>query len=135
VREGLVGLRQVLLQETIRAVALGYVVFVFVGLGRNNLGLSGHQVMTVSGLATLGIFLTFTAIRLKTGRELMARTRREWTVVGMVAAIVVAGSIGVAAIVGQLPRVLGWSPLSVVVAVLVLILFTWLGYLSAKGRR
>jgi hypothetical protein len=43
-----VGLRQVFLQEIIRAIALGYVVFALIGLGRNNLGLSGHQVMTVA---------------------------------------------------------------------------------------
>jgi hypothetical protein len=132
---GIVGLRQVFLQETIRAIALGYVLFVFVALGRNNLGLTGRQVMAVAGLATLGIFLTFTAIRLRTGRELMARTRREWTIVGVVAGVVVAGSIAAAAIVGQLPRVLGWGPLSVVVAMLVLILFVWLGYRSTRERR
>jgi hypothetical protein len=130
-----VGLRQVLVQETIRAIALGYVVFVFVALGRNSLGLSGNQVMTVSGLVTLGLFLTFTVIRLRTGWELMARTRREWTIVGMVAAVVLAGSIGVTAIAGQLPRLLGLGPLSVVVAVLVLVLFVWLGYRSARERR
>lgn len=129
------GLRQVFLQETIRAIALGFVVFVFVALGRSKFGLSGDQVVTVAGLATLGIFLSFTAIRLRTGRELMARTRKEWTVVGMVAAVVVAGSIVVAAIVGQLPTVLGWGPLSVVASVLVLILFVWAGYRSTRERR
>jgi hypothetical protein len=129
-----VGLRQVFLQETIRAVALGYVVFVFVGLGRSNLGFSAHQVVTVSGLATLGIFLTFTAIRLRTRRELMARTRREWTIVGMVAGVVVAGSIAVAGMGGQLPTVPGWGPLSAVATVLVLMLFVWLGYRSTRER-
>jgi hypothetical protein len=130
-----VELRQVFLQETIRAIALGYVVFVFIGLGRNSLGLSGHQVMALSGLATLGIFLTFTGIRLRTGWELMARTRRQWIIVGMVAALVVASSIVVAAIVGQLSKVLTLSPLSVAAAVLVLILFVWLGYRSTRERR
>jgi phosphatidylserine synthase len=128
-------LRQVLLQETIRAIALGYVVFAFLALVRNSLALSGNQVMTLSGLATLAIFLSFTAVRLRTGRELMARTRREWAIVGMVAAIVLVVSIGVAAIVGQLPSVLRFGHLSVVMAVLVLILFTWLGYRCARGRR
>jgi hypothetical protein len=129
------GLRQVLLQETIRAIALGYVGLVFLGLGRHSLGLSGNQVMALSGLATLAIFLSFTAVRLRTGRELMARTRREWAIVGMVAAIVVVVSIGVAATVGQLPRVHRFGPLSIVAAVLVIILFTWLGYRSTRGRR
>ncbi len=129
------GLRQILVQEAIRAMALGYVVFVMMAVVRNSLGLSGNQVMTVSGLATLGIFLTFTAIRLRTGWELMARTRREWTIVGVVALVVLAGSIGVASIVGELPRVLGLAPLSVVVAVLVLVLFVWLGYRSTRERR
>ena len=128
-------LRQVLLQETIRAIALGYVVLVFLGLGRHSLGLSGNQVMALSGLAILAIFLSFTVVRLRTGRELMARTRREWIIVGMVAAIVLVVAVGVAGIVGQLPGVLRFGPLSVVVAVLVLILFTWLGYGSARGRR
>jgi hypothetical protein len=130
-----VGLRQVLVQETIRAMALGYVVFVLMAVVRNSLGLSGNQVMTVSGLATLGIFLTFTAIRLRTGWELMARTRREWTIVGMVAAVVLAGSIGVMAIAGHRPSLLGLGPLSVVVPVLVLVLFVWLGYRSTRERR
>ena len=128
-------MRQVLLQEAIRATALGWVVFSFLALIHESLGLSGDQVITLSGLATLGIFVTFTAIRLKTGWELMARTRREWTIVGMVAGVVLAVCIGVAAIVGQLPSVLRWSLLSVVLAVLVLILFVWLGYRSARERR
>jgi hypothetical protein len=129
------GLRQVLLQETIRAIALGYVVLVFLGLGRHSLGLSGNQVMALSGLATLAIFLSFTVVRLRTGRELMARTRSEWIIVGMVAAAVVVVSIGVAATVGQLPRVLTFGPWSMVAAVLLLVLFTWLGYRSTRGRR
>ncbi len=128
-------LRQVFVQETIRAIALGYVVFVFVALGRSSLGLTGNQVITVSGLATVAIFLTFNAIRLRTGRELMARTRRDWIIVGMVAAVVVIGSIGAEAIVGELPTVPGWSLFSVLLAALVLILFVWLGYRSARGRR
>lgn len=127
-------LRQVLLQETIRSIALGYLAFLFLGVVYTGLGLSAGQVLTLSGLITLAIFLTFTAIRLKTGRELMARTRREWTVAGVVAGVVVAGSIAAAAIVGQLPGVLGWGPLSVVVAVPVLILFIWLGYRSTRER-
>jgi hypothetical protein len=134
-KEGLVELRQVLLQETIRAIALGYVVFVFVALGRSSLGFTGNQVITVSGLATVAIFSTFTAIRLGTGRELMARTRRDWIIVGVVAAVAVIGSIGVETIVGELPTALGWSPLSMVLAALILILFVWLGYRTARGRR
>lgn len=129
------GLRQVLLQETIRAIALGYVVFAFLALVRSSLALSGNQVMALSGLATLAIFLSFTAVRVRTGRELMATTRREWAIVGMVAATLLLVFIGVAAIVGQLPRVLRFGPLSVVVAALVLVLFIWLGYRSARGRR
>jgi hypothetical protein len=115
--------------------ALGYVVFVTMAVVRSSLGLSGNQVMALSGLATLGIFLTFTAIRLRTGWELMARTRREWIIVGLVALVVLTGSIGVASIVGELPRVLGLAPLSVVVPVLVLVLFVWLGYRSTRERR
>lgn len=127
-------LRQVLLQETIRSIALGYVVFLLLGVVYTSLGLSAGQVLTLAGLITLAIFLTFTAIRLRTGRELMARTRREWTIVGVVGAVVLAGFVGVAAIVGEAPRVLGCGPLSVVVGVLVLILFSWLGYRTAARR-
>lgn len=128
-------MRQLLLQETIRAIALGYLVFLFLGLIHTSLGLSADQVFAVSGLITLAIFLSFTAIRLRTARELMARTRREWTIVGVVGAVVLAGFIGVAAIVGEAPRVLGFGPLSVVLAVLVLIVFSWLGYRSTAPRR
>jgi phosphatidylserine synthase len=127
-------LRQVLLQETIRSIALGYVVFLLLGVVYTSLGLSAGQVLTLSGLVTVAIFLTFTAIRLKTGRELMARTRREWTIVGVVGAVVLAGFIAVAAVVGEAPGVLGLRPLSVLVAVLVLILFSWLGYRAAAHR-
>lgn len=128
-------MRQLLVQETIRSIALGYVVFLFLGLIHTSLGLSARQVVAVSGLITLAVFLTFTAIRLRTGRELMARTAREWTIVGVVGAVVLAGFVGVAAIVGEAPSVLRFGPLSVIVAVLVLILFAWLGYRSAVGRR
>lgn len=127
-------LRQVLLQETIRSIALGYLAFLFLGVVYTGLGLSAGQVLTLSGLITLAIFLTFTAIRLKTGRELMARTRREWTIVGVVGAVVLAGFIAVAALVGEAPWALRFGPLQVATALLVLILFSWLGYRAAAHR-
>lgn len=128
-------MRRLLLQETIRALALGYLVFLFLGLIYTSLGLSARQVVAVSGLATLGIFLTFSAIRLRTGRELMARTRREWTIVAVVGALVLAGFMVLGAIAGHAPWALRFGPLRVVTPLLVLILFAWLGYRSAVGRR
>ena len=124
-------LRQLLLQEIIRAIALGYVAFLFLALIHESLGLSGSQVMTLSGLIALGTFLTFTAIRLRTGRELMARTKRDWTIMGVVGAILLATYTGVAAMVGQARTALRFGPWSVVIAVVGLILFTWLGYRSS----
>jgi len=124
-------LRQLLLQEIIRAIALGYVVFLFLALIHESLGLSGSQVMTLSGLSALGTFLTFTAIRLRTGRELMAGTKREWTIAGVVGAILLATYTGIAVMVGQAPTVLTFGPWSVVISVVGLILFAWLGYRSS----
>jgi hypothetical protein len=130
-----VRLRQLLLQETIRSIALGWVVFLFLGLIHESLGLSAGQVLGLSVVIALGIFLSFTAIKSRTGWELMARTRREWIIAGVVVAVLVAGLVGVAVIVGQAPRVLRFGPLSVAMAVLVVALFTWLGYRSTVGRR
>ena len=124
-------LRQLLLQEIIRAIALGWVVFLFLALIHESLGLSARQVMTLSGLSVLGSFLTFTAIRLRTGRELMARTKRDWTIVGVVGAILLAIYTGVAVIVGQAPTVLKFGPWRVMISVVGLILFAWLGYRSS----
>jgi len=124
-------LRQLLLQEIIRAIALGYMVFLFLALIHESLGLSGSQVMTMSGLSALGTFLTFTAIRLRTGRELMARTKRDWTIIGVGGAILLATYTGVAVMVGQAPTVLKFGPWRVMINVVGLILFTWLAYRSS----
>lgn len=128
-------LRRLLLEETIRSIAVGYVVFLFLGVIYTSLGLSADQVFAVSGLATLGIFLTFTAIRLRTGRELMARTRRAWIIVAVIGAVVLAGFMVLGAMAGQAPWAIGFVPLQVLTALLVLVLFAWLGYRSAVGRR
>lgn len=124
-------LRQLLLQEIIRAIALGYVVFLFLALIHESLDLSARQVMTMSGLSALGIFLTFTAIRLRTGRELMARTKRDWTIMGVGGAILLATYTGVAIMVGQSPTVLKFGPWRVMISVIGFILFAWLGYRSS----
>ena len=124
-------MRQLLLQEIIRAIALGWVVFLFLALIHGSLGLSARQVMTLSGLIALAIFLTFTAIRLRTGRELMARTKRDWTIMGVGGAILLATYTGVAVIVGQAPTVLKFGPWRVMISVVGLILFAWLAYRSS----
>ena len=127
-------MRQIVLQEIIRAIALGWVAFLFLALIHKSLGLSARQVMTLSGLSALGIFLTFTAIRLRTGRELMARTKRDWTIIGVVGAVLLAIYTGVAVIVGQTPSVLKLGPWRVMINVVALILFAWLGYRSSMRR-
>ena len=124
-------LRQLLLQEIIRAIALGWVVFLFLALIHGSLGLSARQVMTLSGLSALGNFLTFTAIRLRTGRELMARTKREWKIAGVGGAILLATYTGVAIMVGQAPTVLKFGPWRVMISVVGLIIFAWLAYRSS----
>lgn len=128
-------LGQLLLQETIRSIALGYLVFLFLGLIHTTLGLSAGQVLAVSGIAALGIFLSFTAMRLRTGQELMARTRREWTIVAVVGAVVLGGFMVLDATAGHAPWALRFGPLQVSTALFALILFAWLGYRSAVGRR
>jgi hypothetical protein len=128
-------LRQLLLQEIIRAIALGWVVFLFLALIHESLGLSARQVMTLSGLSTLGIFLTFTAIRLRTGRELMARTKRDWTIMGVVGAVLLATYTGVAVIVGQERTALKFGLWRVMISAVGLILFTWLGYRNSMRHR
>ena len=121
-------LRQLLSQEIIRALALGFIVFVFLALVRESLGLSARQLFTVLGLIVLGIFITFTALRLKTGRELMASTKRDWIIIGVISTIFLGGFIGVAIISKQIQSVLRFGPWSVVIGVFAIVLFTWLGY-------
>jgi len=130
-----VRLRRLLMQEAIRAIALGYVAFLFLAVIRERLGLSAGQILTLSGLIALGISLTLTAIRLITGWELRARTKRGWIIMGGVTAILLASLIGVAAMVGQMPSVLRFGPWSVVMAVLFLILSIWLGYRSTVEQQ
>lgn len=121
-------LRQLLSQEIIRALALGFIVFVFLALVREPLGLSARQLLTVLGLIVLGIFITFTALRLKTGREFMASTKRDWIIIGVISTIFLGGFIGVAIISKQIQSVLRFGPWSVVIGVFAIALFTWLGY-------
>ena len=121
-------LRQLLSQEIIRALALGFIVFVFLALVRESLGLSARQLFTVLGLIVLGIFITFTALRLKTGRELMASTKRDWIIIGVISTIFLGGFIGVAIISKQIQSVLRFGPWSIVGGLVSIALFTWLGY-------
>ena len=120
-------LRQLLSQEIIRALALGFIVFVFLALVRESLGLSARQLFTVLGLIILGVFITFTALRLKTGRELMASTKRDWIIVGVITTFTLAAFVGISEMLGRVPRGLGflWS---VVIGVFAIAIFTWLGY-------
>ena len=120
-------LRQLLSQEIIRALALGFIVFVFLALVRESLGLSARQLFTVLGLIVLGIFITFTALRLKTGRELMASTKRDWIIVGVITTFTLAAFVGISEMLGRVPRGLGF-PWSVVIGVFAIAIFTWLGY-------
>ena len=120
-------LRQVLSQEMIRALALGFIVFVFLALVRESLGLSARQLFTVLGLIVLGIFITFTGLRLKTGRELMASTKRDWIIVGVITTFTLAAFVGISEMLGRVPRGLGF-PWSVVIGVFAIAIFTWLGY-------
>jgi len=127
-------LRRILLQEIIRAIALSYIVFMFLALVREPLGLSARQLMTVLGLIVLGIFITFTAIRLKTGRELMASTKRDWIIVGVVTIFTIAAIVGISEMLGRVPRGLGF-PWSIVIGVFATALFTWLGYRAVVRYR
>ncbi len=120
-------LRQLLSQEIIRALALGFIVFVFLALVRESLGLSARQLFTVLGLIVLGIFITFTALRLKTGRELMASTKRDWIIVGVITTFTLAAFVGISEMLGRVPGELGF-PWSVVIGVFAIAIFTWLGY-------
>ena len=133
-KERAMRLRRILLQEIIRAIALGSIAFLFLALVKEPLGLSSRQFMTVLGLIVLGIFITFTALRLKTGRELMAITKRDWTIVGVVTTFTMAAFIGISEISGRVPRGLGF-PWSVVIGVFAIALFTWLGYRAAVRHR
>ena len=127
-------LRRLLLQEIGRAIALGYIAFMFLALVREPLGLSARQLMTVLGLIVLGIFITFTAIRLKTGRELMASTKRDWIIVGVVTIFTMAAIVGISEMLGRVPRGLGF-PWSITIGVFATALFTWLGYRAVARHR
>ena len=133
-KERVMRLRRILLQEIIRAIALSYIVFMFLALVREPLGLSARQLMTVLGLIVLGIFITFTAIRLKTGRELMASTKRDWIIVGVVTIFTIAAIVGISEMLGRVPRGLGF-PWSVVIGVFAAALFNWLGYRAVVRYR
>ncbi len=127
-------LRRILLQEIIRAIALGNIAFMFLALVREPLGLSARQLMTVLGLIVLGIFFTFTALRLTTGRELMASTKRDWIIVGVVTTFTMVALVGISEMVGRVPRGLGF-PWSVVIGVFAIAFYTWLGYRGAVKHR
>ena len=127
--------RQLLLQETIRALALGFIVFLFLAIVQESLGLSGGKLLTLSSFIILEIFLTFTTVRLITGKELMARTKRDWMIVGIISFIIFGVFIGVVLMTDQIQRVLRIEPWSIVAGLFAITLFTWLGHrISAKHQ-
>jgi hypothetical protein len=128
-------LRQLFMQEIIRASALGLIVFLLLTIVQESLRLTGGELTTLSGIIILGIFLTFTTVRAITGKELMARTKRDWIIVGITAFIILGVIIGVAIITGQLQRVLRFGPWSIVVGLFFIALFTWLGYRTSVKHR
>lgn len=121
-------LRQLFMQEIIRALALGFIVFLFLAIVQENLGLSGSELMTLSGFIILGIFLIFTTVRVISGKELIAKTKRDWIIVGITTFIILGVFIGISIMTGQFQRVLRFGPWSIVVGLLAIALFTWVGY-------
>ena len=133
-KERVMRLRRILLQEIIRAISLSCIAFMFLALVREPLGLSARQLFTVLGLIVLGSFITFTVLRLKSGRELMASTKRGWIIVGVVTTFTMAAFVGISEMSRRVPRGLGF-PRSVVIGVFAIALFTWLGYRAVVRHR
>jgi hypothetical protein len=80
--------RTLLIQEMLRAMAVGYLVMIILAGFYQQMGWSLALVLALANLAGLLSFTFFTTYRCKTGKELLLCSKRGWLITG---AVLVAG--------------------------------------------
>jgi hypothetical protein len=78
--------RTLLIQEMLRAMAIGYLVMIILAGFYQQWGWSLAVVLALANVAGLLCFTFFTAYRCKTGKELMLCSKRGWLITGAVLA-------------------------------------------------
>ena len=78
-----------LIEELLRALAIGWGVLMVLGLFYKSMGLSSEQVILFSTSMGLFSLILFTFIRRRTGASLKVATRRGWMATGVVMGIVI----------------------------------------------
>lgn len=81
-------MRTLLIQEMLRAMAVGYLVMIILAGFYQQMGWSLALVLALANLAGLLSFTFFTTYRCKTGKELLLCSKRGWLITG---AVLVAG--------------------------------------------
>lgn len=81
-------MRTLLIQEMLRAMAVGYLVMIILAGFYQQIGWSLALVLALANLAGLLCFTFFTTYRCKTGKEMMLCSKRGWLITG---AVLVAG--------------------------------------------
>jgi hypothetical protein len=120
----IMNLRTILLQEALRAIAGGWVLFLLLALFYQTGALNLSLVYIDTGIGIVLIFLGLTIIRLRTGHDLMARTLRDWVIVGAVMLAMI-----VLFVIFQ-----GFS-LQAIIGFLLIPLAVWLGYWISQRKR
>lgn len=117
-------LRTILLQEALRSIAGGWVLFILLDLFYHSGALNLSLVYIGTGIGIVLIFLGLTIIRLRTGRDLMARTLRDRVIAGAVMLAMI-----VLFVISQ-----GFS-LQAIIGFLLIPLTVWLGYWISQRKR
>lgn len=124
--------RDVVFQELIRTMALGFIILMFLAVPYRAgfLGLTATYLL--AGGLTLACFVAFTLIRLRTGRTLMVQTAAGWAIVAAVTLVLLLVLTSLSVILGNGTDLFPQGIWPVLGGLALIILFTWWGHWRSK---
>lgn len=82
-------IKQILVEEFLRALAIGWGALLILGLVYRDLGLNSEAVLLISISLGLVSLVFFTILRKRTNKSYKVTTRRGWVVLGVIVGILV----------------------------------------------
>lgn len=127
-------LGKILIQEIIRSIAFGWVIFTFLGL-LNRGGVFSRSTFLITFSVIMGIqFTGFTITRLITGRDLMIRTAKDWSIFAAITNALLLIFVVVGVMLGQTDLLFKYGVWPYVVSVVLVGLLSWAGYWASARK-
>lgn len=127
-------LGKIIIQEIIRSIALGWVIFMALSLLYRGGVFSRSTLLMVLGVF-MGIqFAGFTITRLLTGRDLMIRTAKGWGILAAITITMLGIFVVVGFMLGQTNLLFKYGVWPYVAAVILVGLLSWAGYWASTRK-